>query len=386
MATNLQKRKPKGSGSIRRQPNGMYLGRIRVAGSESFSCTGKTEKEVQKKLNEFKISALREEIIPRKQTVASYIESWLTSVKQPSMKPASYDRLERTFLKQIKNTPVGRSQFGTLTTREIQLLINSYTQTLSYSTIKKVYDLLNSCYNYALAVRDISYNPASGVLLPKRENLTVQTKEVLVMNDSDLATLENAINITFSNGKPKYRYAAAYILIANTGLRSGEALALTWNHVDFNAKTITVIQNASRVKRRDTNTVSGSQQIITTTKSKSGSRQIPLNFKALRALEYLKSQQEAEKLHTNYVIATSTGKMVVQNSFYRIFQTMQLSLGIQPVTVHALRHTFATNLIRRNVDIKVVSQLLGHSSVKITYDIYVHSDLSRAIQAVKNLD
>ena len=78
--------------------------------------------------------------------------------------------------------------------------------------------------------------------------------------------------------------------------------------------------------------------------------------------------------------------MVVQNSFYRIFQNMQKSLGIAPIPIHALRHTFASNLINAGVDIKVVSQLLGHSSVKITYDTYVHTDLSRAFSAVINLE
>ena len=65
---------------------------------------------------------------------------------------------------------------------------------------------------------------------------------------------------------------------------------------------------------------------------------------------------------------------------------MQRSLGMQPVTVHALRHTFASNLIKANVDIKVVSQLMGHSSVKITYDTYVHTDLRRAASAVMALE
>lgn len=78
--------------------------------------------------------------------------------------------------------------------------------------------------------------------------------------------------------------------------------------------------------------------------------------------------------------------MVVQNSFYRIFQNMQKSLGIKPVTIHALRHTFATQLIKANVDIKVISQLLGHASVKITYDTYVHTDLDRAFSAVQSLE
>ena len=165
-------------------------------------------------------------------------------------------------------------------------------------------------------------------------------------------------------------------------------MALTWDKVDFDARTITVSQNASRIKNRGENGTcqKGSQQIITSTKTQTGIRQIPLNSKALSALNMLRDHQLQENIQTNFVIATASGKMVVQNSFYQIFQKMQRSLGMQPVTVHALRHTFASNLIKANVDIKVVSQLMGHSSVKITYDTYVHTDLRRAASAVMALE
>lgn len=379
-------RRQKGSGTIEKKPNGKYLGKLRVSGYDTFYYTGKTEKEVQKKLNQFKSMTEREEIIPRKQTVNSYIKNWLMTVKKPTMKPASFDRLERTFEKQIENTRVGRSQLGTLTTLEIQTLLNSYARTLSYSTIKKVYGLLNNCFRYAVAVRDIPHNPVDGVFLPKEENLAIQTKTIQIMADSDLQRLEAAMNSTYSNGLPRYRYAAAYVLIANTGLRSGEALALTWDKVDFSSRTITISQNASRIKRRENEILAGSEQIITTTKTKSGIRKIPINEKALTALNQLKKAQKEQNIQTDFVIATSKGNMVVQNSFYRIFQNLQKTLGITPVTVHALRHTFASNLINAGVDVKVASQLLGHSSVKITYGTYVHTDLSQAFSAVKKLE
>lgn len=239
-----------------------------------------------------------------------------------------------------------------------------------------------------MAVRDLSFNPVDGVRLPKKENLSIATKEIQILNSEDLQKLENAQYSSCSNGKPRFRYAPAYVLIANTGLRSGEALALTWDKVDFDARTITVSQNASRIKNRGENGTcqKGSQQIITSTKTQTGIRQIPLNSKALSALNMLRDHQLQENIQTNFVIATASGKMVVQNSFYQIFQKMQRSLGMQPVTVHALRHTFASNLIKANVDIKVVSQLMGHSSVKITYDTYVHTDLRRAASAVMALE
>lgn len=112
----------------------------------------------------------------------------------PSLKAASYDRLERTYQKQIKNTPVGRSQLGTLTSMEIQTLINSYTTTLSYSSLKKVYDLLNNCFRYAVAVRDTGYNPVDGVRLPKQENLKIRTKEIEILSEADIDRLEKDQN------------------------------------------------------------------------------------------------------------------------------------------------------------------------------------------------
>ena len=103
------------------------------------------------------------------------------------MKPASYDRLERTYNRQIKHSLVGRSQLGSLTSMEIQALINSYTSSLAYSTLKKVYDLLNNCFRYAVAVRDIGYNPVDGVQLPKQENMAIQPKEIEILSSEDLA-------------------------------------------------------------------------------------------------------------------------------------------------------------------------------------------------------
>ncbi len=381
-------RKKKGTGSIEKKPNGTYLGKIRITGYDTFYYTGTSQKEVQKKLNEFYALTQHKEVLPRRQTVNAYIENWLKIVKRPSMKPSSYDRLENTYKNQIRDTYVGRSQLGTLSTVEIQRLINSYTRVLSYSSLKKVYNLLNNCFCYAVAVRDIGFNPVNGVKLPKRENMMIATKEIQIMEEEDIRRLEEAQEAVYSNGKKRFRYAPAYVLIANTGLRSGEALALTWENVDFSSKIITVSQNASRIKNRDENgdEIQGSKQVVTSTKSQAGIRQIPLNSKALKALELLREEQVRCNQETPFVITTSSGKMVVQNSFYRIFQKMQESLGISPVPIHALRHTFATKLIRAGVDIKVVSQLLGHSSVKITYDTYVHTDLTRAVSAVRALE
>ena len=91
MAATTTSRKRKGRGNIQKKANGNYLGRLRIAGYDTFYVTGTSEKEVQKELDQFYLKTLKKEIIPQKQTVNSYIEQWLTSVKMPSLKAASYD-------------------------------------------------------------------------------------------------------------------------------------------------------------------------------------------------------------------------------------------------------------------------------------------------------
>lgn len=97
MPSTTSTRKRKGAGNIQKKANGSYLGLHRITGYDTYYYTGTSEKDVQKNLNEFYEKTQRQEIIARKETVNTYIERWLENVKRHTMKPASYDRLERTY-------------------------------------------------------------------------------------------------------------------------------------------------------------------------------------------------------------------------------------------------------------------------------------------------
>ena len=158
----------------------------------------------------------------------------------------------------------------------------------------------------------------------------------------------------------------------------GEALSLCWDDIDFKSKTITVGKNNVLAKKRNTNgeRVGGYElQTQNSTKTSNGNRVIPINQTAEDALRALKVNNE-----TPYVIINSRQNRVLPSNFERSFQHILESAEIAPYGVHALRHTFASMLFSKGVDVKIVSRLLGHSSVKITYDIYVHlfeKDISR---------
>ena len=379
-----KKRRKKGAGSIMRKANGTYLGRIAISGYEPFSCTGATKKEVERKLEEFKIRTLKKEVIPQKIFVNTYIEKWMETVKRPSLKAASFDRLERTYLTQIKDSRVGRCQLGNITSMDVQGLINEKSRTLSYSSLKKIYELLNGCFEYAVICREMDFNPVRAVQMPKKENLNKKEKQMGVFSKEELTRIENVAAITYQSGEVRYRHTWFFLLLANTGLRAGEAIALRWDNIDLDKGFIHVKQNLSVVKCRD-GKENKYQVVITTVKTKTGNRIVPCNEKALQALRALQDYQKSHHIHSDYVDCNDKGELLSQQTLPKILKAILKAADVPYRSVHSFRHTFATNLIQAGVDVKVVSQLLGHSSVKITYDTYVHMGVDRAIEAVKRI-
>lgn len=168
MENKLNTRNQKGEGCISQRSNGTYFGRITLNGLPQKCFYAKTEREVRAKMNAYKEQVIRGEAFVKKIIVSDYIEEWLINYKQPFLKPASYDRLEVTFKEHIKDSYVGRCQFGSVRSTDIQKLIDSKTDTLSYSSIKKIYPLLNACFRYAVTARDLSFNPMDGVIMPRK--------------------------------------------------------------------------------------------------------------------------------------------------------------------------------------------------------------------------
>jgi len=150
--------------------------------------------------------------------------------------------------------------------------------------------------------------------------------------------------------KLRLRYGWGAVLILETGLRAGEALALEWSDVDEEKRTLRVNKNMVRVD--------GKNVVQRATKTDSGKRTIPLNTKAMEAIQHLKEQQVRG---CAYVFATQTGEHV---SYRHLLTTMEracAAAGVEHRGLHALRHSFASNLYARGVEVKVISKLLGHA-------------------------
>ena len=157
------------------------------------------------------------------------------------------------------------------------------------------------------------------------------------------------------------------LLTLYSGLRIGELCALKWSDIDLKKNILSVNKTIQRIYLKD---VGKSKMIISSPKTKNANRVIPLNSEFASLLKQFKTD------NNNYFLSNDTVWMEPR-SFRKYYYDMIQELGISNITFHSLRHTFASNCIRLGVDYKTVSELLGHSSVNITLNIYVHSQMSQ---------
>jgi integrase len=375
-----------GEGSISKRKDGTWTGRIFLGYSPEGkqvvkAVYGKTENEVKKKLKAIKTELAKyDNVNVKKVSFNELLKHWLETAKRSSLKESSYDRLEATIQNNIM--PYTKHlQVCNTTADDVQKVINTLTDKgYSYSTIKKAYTTINAMLSYAVQNDYIRKNPCASVELPK--NLEREKSDIEYFSDDELQSIIDGALYRHKTGRYKYKHGYAILFLANTGLRVGELLALKWENVNIDKREIYVTETRGQVKDRSDN----DQKYTTTdrkTKTKAGRRTVPLNDKALEALHYFKSLGYAEN---PYVMANSNKGVVSYRNLFRVLDNVLKDKGIDHGSLHTLRHTFATRLLKAGEDIKTVSELLGHSDVSITYNIYIHVAKEQKKKAVDKLN
>jgi integrase len=179
--------------------------------------------------------------------------------------------------------------------------------------------------------------------------------------------------------------AKIIVLIMYTGLRISEALGLKWSDVDFKNKQLHVRRNLSSVKNRDDKDNNGKSKVLveTTLKRDSSRRTIPLADRAIEVLKYLKEHSKSDG-KDGYVCTSENGTSASQRNITRTLHAMLLrgECEVEKCGLHSLRHSFGSYLIANNVDVSVVSRLLGHKNIMVTYNIYIHVLKQSQIDAI----
>lgn len=384
-------RKNNGDGSVYQVSENLwraklYIGKKSDGKPNIKQFSGKTELIVKRKLKEYKKTrGAATESTKDITTVKQYLEKWLYQYKYLELKPASFDRLESTVKKHIMPS-IWFIQIKDLTdTHILEMLAEVEKTARSYSSIKKVYDAIKSCLDHAVSANVIPRNPMVTIKPPSKSKY--ETKHISIFTDKEIEKILYEIEKKYSTGKQIYQNAAAFKVILYSGLRIGEIAALSWEDVDFNSKSIRVHKNVSYIRKRsqtDLMQKTGVEYIVQdSTKSDAGDRIVYMNQKCLSALQELKKDSSQE---SDFVLCNSKGNPSTPQVITRTFYSVLDNCGIKRTGVHTLRHTFASRLFRQGVDVKTVSEILGHKSIGITYDTYIHVIKEQKKAAIELMD
>lgn len=375
-----------GTGSISQRKDGKWQGRINLGKDingkrKQKYFYGDSEKEVKKKLKDYFLSGEKYSANNiAKMTLEEFLVDWLENILTNTLKPKSYD-IKEYIIKQQIVPRIGLLQINSIVASDIQQMINDMVkEDLSYSTIKKAYDTLNQRFKLAISQEQVNKNPTLGVILPKQKNK--KNSEIQYFSEEQCKELIKESRRTQGCNKLNvYRLGELIPFLIFTGLRIGEAIALEWKDIDYENKTITVNKNVVEVKSKETGKFILQKQ--DSTKTDSSTRIIPISNNAMECIENLQKINGDKKI----IFASQTGKYISPSNFNRMFRGIQKALKYETILgIHSLRHTFATLMLNKGIDVKIVSELLGHSNVSVTYNIYIHTIQSQKIKAINMVD
>ena len=368
-------RKANGEGTIYRRGD-RWRGQITIDGKR-ISRSGKTKAEVVQALAEVRADTGRGVYIAQSGvTVAEWVDIWLDKKMRPKLAEQSFIRIEGLFknhlIPQLGQYRLQDLTRGTL--EEAYAMIfqeksgkDYLKKDYSHSTVNALSSSFKKCLQYAVEENILSKNPHDGVELHKLR----PPKKV------DAYSLEDhkkIVEYTRNNGSLYWIY---YLLIS-TGLRFGEAVALTWGDVDFKNKTLSV--NKTSVE------LHGSPIIQEHTKTSSGTRTIALPDRVISFLKEVRAQQEPELNYRNLVMANRNYGIITSANSRRRWQRVCAELDIEYNGIHALRHTWATRALEKGIDVKTVSAMLGHKNVITTMNIYQDVLQAHKEKAVERLN
>lgn len=377
-------RRDNGTGSFIKRNDGRWMGKIMVGHTEDgkpnfLYSYGKTEAEAKRKLKT-KIQEYNDKrgIITEDISVKKWFTVWLKNVMKPILKPKSYEAKERC-VNNFIIPKLGGLKVEQVTPNDVQNLINDMVSDgYSYSQIQKVYNTIGQRYKQAIEQRQATFNPTVGVQLPKKLKDASDLSPAKAMTKDEVKKLLQRAYQKYPCGTCYYPRADLIVLLLQTGMRVGEALALTWDDVDFENRYISINKNLITVKNEDKTNINPATNkpfstitiIQDTPKTRKSNRKIPISNNALNTLRNIQQYNGKFK----YVYANAKGKPTDYNNLSRTFNSMLKHAGInnEAYSLHSLRHTFASLLFAQGVNDRYISEVLGHSSLSVTHKVYIH--------------
>ncbi|MBN3928949.1 site-specific integrase [Streptomyces verrucosisporus] len=369
-----RKRNPNGAGSIWLRKDGRYEARVYVPQPDGTrkrkTVYGSTWEECDTKRQEL-VRRDRQGIPTptRSAKLSEWLPYWLQHYVQPRRKLSTYDKYEahvRLYLVPM----LGTKRLETLSVADVRRFITRVQNTHTAATAKEAHRVLRTALTAAVREELITRNVAALVEPPR-----VKQREIRPWSLEETLTFLEA-----ARRDPLY---AAFVLAVAMGLRRGEIVGLRWADVDLDKRVLYVRQQTQR--RRG--------QLYDDDPKSRRRRVVPMPALCIAPLRWHRLRQREAFARTGvawsengYVFATRNGRPVEPRNVYRSFTRVTADAGVRVVRLHDARHGCATLLTAAGVAPRVIMEILGHSQISITMDVYTHVVHDTQREAISHMD
>ncbi len=352
-----------GEGSVFQRSDGRWCAQLDLGwenGRRRRRCIyGATAQEVQDAL--LKVRKDKADGLPvavERQTVEEFLLDWLENSVQPSVRAATYRSYEQTVRNHLI-PELGRLQLRKLEPQHVRAMLNrKLAAGLSPRSVSYLRVVLRAALNQARKWNLVARNPAELVEPPKCERFRIEP----LSPEQARALLE---------AEKDSRLEALYAVALACGLRMGEVLGLRWQDTDLEQGRIAISQALQRQKGRGL--------VFTETKTDRSRRMIALPAPLVAALRMHRVRQLQERLtagsrwrDTGLVFTSVVGTPLEPRNLFRSFKASLRKAGLPAVRFHDLRHSAASLMLAQGVPLRVVMEVLGHSSISLTANTYSH--------------
>ena len=330
----------------------------------------KTEQEALESYLKFRLKVVKGEYVPvtkRKLRLKDLYKMWVKLYKR-TVQESTFASTEKIFKNHILKD-LGNIYINKLTVSQCQKAVELWYKQAP-KTFKRFVFYTSKLINYGITMELMKKNPMKKVILPKAER---DTKKF------DNFYSKEELNTFLRDAKQyNFRYFMFFRLLAYSGMRKGECLALKWSDIDFKNNTIDINKSLASGENN--------RLYLSPCKTKSSVRTLDMDAATMEYLKEwrLKQQKEMFKLGLNFlsndnlVFANSEGNYTVLSKPQRWDNAICKEYGLRHIKVHGFRHTHASLLFDAGVSMKDVKERLGHSDITTTMNIYTHVTENKA--------
>lgn len=291
---------------------------------------------------------------PADMSVQGWYDYWI-DLKMKTQKPHTIVAYKNRYEKNIKPI-IGSMLLSDVKPLHVQTIFNRMNDGYKTKTIQLTNAVLYNMFDMALANDIIMKNPCTKT---QYINLGKESKEREALSIYEQELLLKVID--------RYSHSLQFRFVLQTGLRVGEVIGLEWDDIDFEKKELSV-------KRTMDYSYQTHSWITTTPKSKKSLRTIPLTKEAIAILKEQKEKNKVILLEwKNKVFLSSKGTPIETRAYNQSLLSACNRAGIRHISMHILRHTFATRCVENGMKPKTLQTILGHANINITMDLYVHT-------------